>query len=173
MKRQFQEKYTQLLRSYFLNPEEALLEQAYRLGKELVATRHDIEDIAEMHTLALKQLAQEIPDSSIGDQRGYLPLLEVLVAYDVTLRAQAEWLERQAQALEGEIAERRRAEEALEEYSERLEEMVEERTQELRDAQDQLIRQEKLATLGQLAGAMGHELRNPLGAISNAAYYLN
>jgi signal transduction histidine kinase/DNA-binding response OmpR family regulator len=72
-----------------------------------------------------------------------------------------------------EITERKRAEEALREYSERLEEMVEERTQELRDAQEALIRREKLAILGQLAGGVGHELRNPLGAISNATYFLN
>ena len=39
--------------------------------------------------------------------------------------------------------------------------------------QDQLIRQEKLAALGQLCGRVGHELRNPLGAISNAVYFLN
>jgi PAS domain S-box-containing protein len=71
------------------------------------------------------------------------------------------------------ITERKRAEKALKEYSERLEEMVEERTQELRDAQEQLIRKEKLAVLGQLAGGVGHELRNPLGAISNAVYFLN
>jgi PAS domain S-box-containing protein len=69
--------------------------------------------------------------------------------------------------------ERARAEEALKEYSERLEEMVEERSRELQGAQEQLIRQEKLAVLGQLAGGVGHELRNPLGAIKNAAYFLN
>jgi signal transduction histidine kinase len=75
--------------------------------------------------------------------------------------------------LEQEIAERKRAEEALKEYSERLEQMVEERTQELREAQERLIRQEKLAVLGQLAGGVAHELRNPLGAIKNATYFLN
>jgi len=35
-----------------------------------------------------------------------------------------------------------------------------------------LIRQEKLAVLGQLAGGIGHELRNPLWVISNAVYFL-
>ena len=71
------------------------------------------------------------------------------------------------------ITERKQAEEALKEYSERLEEMVEERTKALRDAQEQLVRSEKLAVLGQLAGGVGHELRNPLGAIKNAAYFLH
>lgn len=65
-----------------------------------------------------------------------------------------------------------RADKQLKEYSEQLEEMVEKRTQELQDAQEQLIRQEKLAVLGQLAGGVGHELRNPLGAISNSVYLL-
>jgi C4-dicarboxylate-specific signal transduction histidine kinase len=54
-----------------------------------------------------------------------------------------------------EIAERKRAEEKL------------------RNAQDELIRGEKLAILGQMAGGVGHELRNPLGAIKNAVYFLN
>jgi len=74
--------------------------------------------------------------------------------------------------LEQEVTERLRAEAALKEYSERLEEMVEERTRELETAQERLIRQEKLAVLGQMAGGVGHELRNPLGVISNAVYFL-
>ncbi len=45
--------------------------------------------------------------------------------------------------------------------------------QALREAQEELIRKEKLATLGQLAGGVGHELRNPLGVIKNSVYYLN
>ncbi len=70
------------------------------------------------------------------------------------------------------ITDRKLAEEKLTEYSQNLEEKVEERTKELRDAQDQLIRKEKLAIVGQLAGSVGHELRNPLGIIANAVYYL-
>jgi signal transduction histidine kinase len=70
------------------------------------------------------------------------------------------------------ITERKRAERALHRYSEHLEDLVEERTQELQEAQGRLIRQERLAALGELAGGIGHELRNPLGVISNAIYYL-
>jgi signal transduction histidine kinase/DNA-binding NarL/FixJ family response regulator len=68
---------------------------------------------------------------------------------------------------------RKEAEEALQIYSEQLEEMVAQRAQQLQDVQDQLVRQEKLAVLGQLAGSVAHELRNPLGVISNAVYFLN
>jgi signal transduction histidine kinase len=53
-----------------------------------------------------------------------------------------------------------------------LEKRVSQRTQELQHAQERLIRQEKLAVLGKMAGSVGHELRNPLGIISNAVYYL-
>ena len=44
---------------------------------------------------------------------------------------------------------------------------------ELKQLEEQLVRKEKLATIGQLASGVGHELRNPLGVIGNSAYYLN
>jgi PAS domain S-box-containing protein len=53
-----------------------------------------------------------------------------------------------------------------------LEKRVEERTRELRDAQEQLVRREKLSVMGELAGSVGHELRNPLSVITSAIYYL-
>ncbi|RJP47307.1 MAG: PAS domain S-box protein [Anaerolineaceae bacterium] len=70
------------------------------------------------------------------------------------------------------ITERKRSEEQLSKYADHLEEMVDDRTRELQKAQEQLVRHERLATLGQLAGSIGHELRNPLGVISNAIYFL-
>jgi two-component system sensor histidine kinase HydH len=39
-------------------------------------------------------------------------------------------------------------------------------------AHDQLVRQERLAAIGELASTIGHEMRNPLGVISNAVYLL-
>ncbi len=70
------------------------------------------------------------------------------------------------------ITERKQAEEAFKAYSEHLEEMVAARTRALDEAQEQLVRREKLAVLGQLSGGIAHELRTPLGAIKNAAYFL-
>lgn len=42
----------------------------------------------------------------------------------------------------------------------------------LRAAQDELLRKEKLSILGQLAGTIGHELRNPLGVMNNVVFFL-
>ncbi len=39
--------------------------------------------------------------------------------------------------------------------------------------EEKLVRSEKLAIIGKLASSVAHELRNPLGVIKNAVYYLN
>jgi signal transduction histidine kinase len=51
-------------------------------------------------------------------------------------------------------------------------EELKEKNRQLLAAQDELVRREKLALLGQVADTVGHELRNPLGVMNNAVYYL-
>lgn len=68
--------------------------------------------------------------------------------------------------------ERRTAEESIRMLNDILEIRVQERTKQLQEAQEELVRKEKLSILGQLSGSVGHELRNPLGVISNAVYFL-
>jgi signal transduction histidine kinase len=70
------------------------------------------------------------------------------------------------------VTERKQAEEEIRQLNAELEQRVEERTSELRGAQEKLVHKERLAMLGQVAGSIGHELRNPLGVISNAIYFL-
>ena len=90
-------------------------------------------------------------------------------------------------SLEQDVTEKKTAEEAVKTANRRLEEMnrtleqrVNERTSDLEqannrliEAHDQLVRTEKLATIGELSAGVAHDLRNPLGTIKNAIYYLN
>lgn len=50
----------------------------------------------------------------------------------------------------------------------RLEELVEERTAELRRANEELVRSERLSAIGQLTATVAHELRHPLGTIDQS-----
>lgn len=74
------------------------------------------------------------------------------------------------------ITERKRAEqealaaqEALLEQQRREKESVQ---TELEKVRDELVRKTRLATIGQVSGSIAHELRNPMGSVRNAAYYL-
>jgi PAS domain S-box-containing protein len=66
----------------------------------------------------------------------------------------------------------RKARKQLEDYAGQLEQKVEERTRELKKSQEQLLKAQRLAVIGELAGMVGHDLRNPLTSISGAEYYL-
>ena len=70
------------------------------------------------------------------------------------------------------ITERKRTEDEIRRLNSELERTVEERTGELLEAREELVRKEKLSVLGQLSGSVGHELRNPLGVMKNAVYFL-
>jgi PAS domain S-box-containing protein len=70
------------------------------------------------------------------------------------------------------ITERVQAEEKIRQLNAELEQRVEDRTRELREAQEKLVRHEKLVVLGQMSSSVGHELRNPLSVINSAVYYL-
>lgn len=70
------------------------------------------------------------------------------------------------------ITERKRAEEALRYSNDELERRVALRSAELAEAQENLVRKERLVVLGQLAGGVAHQIRNPLAAIMNATYVL-
>lgn len=66
------------------------------------------------------------------------------------------------------ITRRKSVEEALRGENLELESRVAERTRDLRDAQQALLRRERLVVLGQLAGGLAHQIRHPLSVIQNA-----
>ena len=57
-------------------------------------------------------------------------------------------------------------------WSRELEHRVEERTRELSEAQERLIQSARLASLGEMASCIAHEIRNPLAIIATASGYL-
>ncbi len=61
------------------------------------------------------------------------------------------------------ITERKSLEAKLEQYTKHLEHLVDEKTRQLQDS-------ERLATIGQTAGMVGHDIRNPLQSIEGAVY---
>lgn len=65
-----------------------------------------------------------------------------------------------------------RVQEELKHFNMDLEARVEARTKELKATQDELIKQERLAAIGQMASVVGHELRNPLSVINNSIYVI-
>lgn len=70
------------------------------------------------------------------------------------------------------ITDRLTKEQELNKYRAQLEELVEERTWELHQAQSELVRKERLATLGQLTATVSHELRNPLAAMKPSLFII-
>ncbi len=54
----------------------------------------------------------------------------------------------------------------------KLENLVKERSSQLDVAQQHLLKAERLAAIGELAGMIGHDLRNPLTGIKTSMYYL-
>lgn len=64
------------------------------------------------------------------------------------------------------LEERKKMQEQLEEYGKELETLVEKKTKQLQEAQ-------RLATIGQTAGMVGHDIRNPLQGIVSELYLEN
>jgi signal transduction histidine kinase len=71
-----------------------------------------------------------------------------------------------------EFIERKALQDKLEQHANHLSELVEERSKDLLNAQKRLMQSERFAAIGEMAGMVGHDLRNPLAAIKNASYFL-
>jgi signal transduction histidine kinase len=74
--------------------------------------------------------------------------------------------------LKVDITEKKIMQGKLADYFQKLEKTVEERTEQLANTQAKLVKSERLAAVGELAGMVGHDLRNPLAGMTGAVYYL-
>jgi PAS domain S-box-containing protein len=79
--------------------------------------------------------------------------------------------ERRAVVSLRDVSKRVRAEEALAEHREHLEELVQQRTSELASSREQLVRSERMASVGTLAAGIAHQINNPVASILAAAQY--
>lgn len=77
-----------------------------------------------------------------------------------------------SESLKVKTAEIIEAKEQLERLNRSLENRVEARTRELKSAQEELIKKERLAAMGQMASVVSHEIRNPLAVINNSIYFI-
>src|SRR6185369_17209510 len=91
--------------------------------------------------------------------------------YPVPVRGDDEFgsLARSSNAMMGAL---KKSQQELKEWVHTLEEKVNERTQELRLAEAEVARGEKLASIGQLAAGIAHELNNPLTGVLTFTHLL-
>ncbi len=132
-----------------------------------VPSRLKPEDMVDWHPLDMLYAPLRTPDGKIvgilsmdDPVDGRKPTRDSLSLLEIFLHQAALTIEN-AQLLE-----------KIEEYARNLESMVEERTRQLRESQEKLLRAQRLAVIGELAGMVGHDLRNPLASMAGAIYYL-
>ena len=96
-----------------------------------------------------------LPDGSIRDLHTERTIVEV----------DAKGKPAKIMGIEQDISEHKKIEQQLEHHHKHLEQLVEERTKQLADSQ-------RLATIGQTAGMVGHDIRNPLQSIMSSLYLI-
>ncbi len=140
-------------RKYFLELTEGTVDSDYFENRFKVGDAHQRIELLPQWYLGLYSLYSRLILDQIRQQKGDAAALDVassllkLVFLDVGLAMDA--------YIQGGFIEKLRRERSV--------------SAELRE---ELARKEKLAFLGQLAGGVGHELRNPLAVIQTSAYFL-
>jgi len=110
-------------------------------------------------------VAVEVREELLTDRAGRTRVIDALV---VPLQAPAGEVTHLVGIIH-DITHLKERERALSRGKEELEALVSARTEELRQAQQELLKKERLSVVGQLAAGLAHQVRNPLASITNAA----
>jgi signal transduction histidine kinase len=141
----------------------AVLAAAAIVGLIVLVTRGVVDPIhaleARSEEMARGELARPLPPSGEADEIGRLA-----VAFEEMRRALRDRL-RSTESINIDLErEVRRRTDALEQRNLELREALEK----LRRAQDNLVRSEKLASMGRLVAGIAHEINNPVNAVINS-----
>lgn len=158
-------------------------DQILNLQPKMNTITTDLFDVPIVKSLNQLNDAYRVAFSKFLDQAAiYRILLYVMLfAVLVLLRWTFSRLQRTVSELHVEVQRKIRAEKELELINRQLEQRIAERTKELtvknkdlnealsnlKDAQDQLIIQEKMASVGMLTTGIAHEIKNPLNFVNN------
>ena len=123
-------------------------------------------------SLVITQPIQALREAAIKLGEGDFDYLPDLSMPNDEIGELAHTFVQMSESLKIKTAEIMSAKEELERLNRSLENRVEARTRELKSAQDELIKKERLAAIGQMSSVVGHEIRNPLAVINNSIYFI-
>ncbi len=123
-------------------------------------------------SLVITQPIQALREAAIKLGEGDFDYLPDLSMPNDEIGELAHTFMQMSESLKVKTAEIMSAKVELERLNRSLENRVESRTRELKSAQDELIKKERLAAIGQMASVVGHEIRNPLAVINNSIYFI-
>ena len=123
-------------------------------------------------SLVITQPIQALREAAIKLGEGDFDYLPDLSMPNDEIGELAHTFMQMSESLKVKTAEIMTAKEELERLNRSLENRVEARTRELKSAQDELIKKERLAAIGQMSSVVGHEIRNPLAVINNSIYFI-
>jgi len=113
---------------------------------------------------AAKAVASGDYSYRVQDLRGSVEISMLMEAFNNMLKN----IEHNRNELEKKNEENLKLLESIVKFNEVLEDRIEEATKEIKEKQEELIRSEKLAIIGELATGVAHEIRNPLSGIAVA-----
>jgi len=123
-------------------------------------------------SLVITQPIQALREAAIRLGEGDFDYLPDLSMPNDEIGELAHTFMQMSESLKVKTAEIMSAKVELERLNRSLENRVEARTRELKSAQDELIKKERLAAIGQMSSVVGHEIRNPLAVINNSIYFI-